>query len=108
MGQGSGHESGHGGAPTRCVRVRIEGRVQGVGYRAWVERQARDLALAGFVRNRYDGSVEALFAGPAERVAEMIERCRRGPPGSKVASVEVAEDDPGGAPPAGFAVLPTA
>ena len=64
---------------SRAVRVRIEGSVQGVGFRYWTERVATELGLAGWVRNRRDGSVEALFCGPAEDVAEMLERCRDGP-----------------------------
>jgi acylphosphatase len=68
-------------------KVMIRGRVQGVGYRAWVEWEATARGLEGWVRNRRDGSVEALFAGPAEVVAEMIALCRRGPPMAKVDAV---------------------
>ena len=73
-------------------QVVIRGRVQGVGYRAWVEHQATARNLEGWVRNRRDGSVEALFAGPADAVADMIAQCRRGP---SLASVEAVEDKPG-------------
>ena len=59
--------------------VTIRGRVQGVGYRAWVEHRARAHALEGWVRNRTDGSVEAVFAGLADVVAKMIALCRHGP-----------------------------
>jgi len=59
-------------------QVMITGRVQGVGYRAWVEHQARNHDLEGWVRNRRDGSVEALFVGPANLVSDMVARCRRG------------------------------
>jgi len=69
-------------------QVTITGRVQGVGYRAWVEHQARAHALEGWVRNRRDGSVEALFAGPAEVVADLIARCRRGPSSARVEAVQ--------------------
>ena len=66
---------------TRAILlVTIRGRVQGVGYRAWVEYQASASGLEGWVRNRRDGSVEALFAGPARAVAEMVAHCRHGPP----------------------------
>ena len=65
-------------------QVTISGRVQGVGYRAWVEHQARAHGLEGWVRNRRDGSVEALFAGPTEVVADLIARCGRGPSTSRV------------------------
>ena len=58
--------------------------VQGVGYRAFVDHEARGRDLEGWVRNRRDGSVEALFAGPAEVVAAMIVACRRGPSSARV------------------------
>ena len=69
-------------------KVMIHGRVQGVGYRAWVEWESTARGLEGWVRNRRDGSVEALFAGPAEAVAEMIALCRQGPPMAKVDAVK--------------------
>jgi acylphosphatase len=68
-------------------QVRITGRVQGVGYRAWVDHQARNHNLEGWVRNRRDGSVEALFAGPENLVSEMVARARRGPPSARVDKV---------------------
>ena len=68
-------------------QVTITGRVQGVGYRAWVEHQARSHDLEGWVRNRRDGSVEALFAGPADVVSEMVAWCRRGPSSARVEAV---------------------
>jgi acylphosphatase len=68
-------------------QVRVTGRVQGVGYRAWVEHQARNHNLEGWVRNRRDGSVEALFAGPENLVSEMVARARRGPPSARVDKV---------------------
>lgn len=73
--------------------VFIHGRVQGVGFRYWTEQQALRRGLEGFVRNRRDGSVEALFAGPAQIVADMVEACRRGPRGSAVSSIDQAEGD---------------
>jgi acylphosphatase len=93
------------GSKLRTVRVRIEGRVQGVGYRYWAERVAGELALSGWVRNRRDGAVEAVFSGDADGVAQMLRRCREGPPSAQVTSVEVLEE--GGAAPSGFDVLPT-
>ena len=69
------------------LQVTISGRVQGVGYRAWVEYQAITIGLEGWVRNRRDGSVEALFAGAPQQVAEMIAMCRHGPPSARVTSV---------------------
>jgi acylphosphatase len=68
--------------------VTIRGRVQGVGFRYWVEQQARAHGLEGWVRNRRDGSVEAVFAGPADVVAEMIALCRRGPQSARVDAIQ--------------------
>jgi acylphosphatase len=65
----------------------IRGRVQGVGYRAWVEYQATASGLEGWVRNRRDDSVEALFAGSPKLVAEMVALCRHGPPSARIDSV---------------------
>ena len=76
----------------RHISVRIEGRVQGVGYRYWTEGVAADLGLTGWVRNRRDGSVEALFAGPADDVRQMLDRCREGPPASRVTAVTILEE----------------
>lgn len=67
--------------------VIIRGRVQGVGYRGWTEVMALERGLQGWVRNRRDGSVEALFEGLEQAVAAMIEECRRGPPGARVDSI---------------------
>ena len=90
---------------SRAVRVRIEGSVQGVGFRYWTERVATELGLAGWVRNRRDGSVEALFSGSAEAVAQMLERCRNGPRSARVTAVEIVEE--GATAPDGFEVLAT-
>jgi acylphosphatase len=68
--------------------VTMRGRVQGVGYRAWVERQAVVRGLEGWVRNRRDGSVEAVFAGPEDVVSNVIASCRRGPPSARVDGVD--------------------
>ena len=68
--------------------VTMRGRVQGVGYRAWVERQAIVRGLEGWVRNRRDGSVEAVFAGPEDVVSNVIASCRRGPPSARVDGVD--------------------
>ena len=71
--------------------VTVSGRVQGVGYRAWVADQASARQLEGWVRNVRDGNVEALLAGAAEVVADMITACRRGPSMARVD--EVREQD---------------
>lgn len=85
--------------------MRIEGRVQGVGFRYWVRRNAEELGLCGWVRNRRDGAVEALFCGAELDVQEMQERCALGPPGANVMSVEIIQE--GGAAADGFRILPT-
>jgi acylphosphatase len=90
----------------RTVRLRLEGRVQGVGFRYWTERAAGDLGLDGWVRNRRDGGVEAVFSGAPEAVAEMIERCRRGPPSARVDYVKVLDEAE--VPAEGFEVRATA
>ena len=91
--------------------VTIRGRVQGVGYRAWVEDEASARGLEGWVRNRRDASVEALFAGPADVVANMVAACRRGPSSARVDAVqdEAANSDMLNLRRAGerFSVLPT-
>jgi acylphosphatase len=93
------------------LQVTIRGRVQGIGYRAWLEDQARLSKLEGWVRNRRDGSVEVLFAGPPTVVAEMVALCRHGPPSARVDSVtsETADDEQLKLRYAGerFSVLPT-
>ena len=76
---------------TAIRRVTIRGRVQGVGYRAWVAHEAVRLGLEGWVRNRRDGSVEALLAGSEQAVTEMMARCRRGP---SAAHVDAVVDEP--------------
>jgi acylphosphatase len=93
------------------LHVMIRGRVQGVGYRAWIEHHAMASQLEGWVRNRRDGSVEALFSGPAGIVANMVALCRRGPPSARV---EAVTEEPAGAGELGlrragegFSVLPT-
>lgn len=70
-------------------RVRITGRVQGVWFRGWAVNAANTLDLDGWVRNRLDGSVEALVVGPEAAVEDFIRRCHSGPPAAEVAQVEV-------------------
>jgi acylphosphatase len=90
---------------TSTIRLRISGRVQGVAYRAWLARQAALLGVSGWVRNRRDGSVEAVLAGPETAVRDLVERCRRGPPLARVAAV--SETNEAAAPAPGFRQLPT-
>ena len=73
---------------TVATLARIRGRVQGVGYRYWAEVRAKDLGLAGYVRNLSDGSVEALLVGPPQDVGRMLSLCEEGPPHAEVTSVE--------------------
>ena len=74
--------------------VVIRGRVQGIGYRAWTEVTALERGLEGWVRNRRDGSVEAVFGGPQHDVVAMIAECRRGPPGAWVETIDQREATP--------------
>jgi acylphosphatase len=74
--------------------ITITGRVQGVGYRAWVADEATARDLEGWVRNVRDGSVEALLAGPADVVADMIAACRRGPSMARVDAVREEDGHP--------------
>jgi acylphosphatase len=68
--------------------LRIEGRVQGVGYRDWMAREARRLGLDGWVRNRPDGSVEALISGAEPAVQTLLTACRRGPAMARVDRID--------------------
>ena len=88
----------------------IRGRVQGVGYRAFVEDAALDHELAGWVRNRRNGEVEAVFAGPPAAVNAVAHACHRGPPGARVDNVderEVTAEELALGGGVRFAVLPT-
>lgn len=89
------------------ARLRISGRVQGVGYRDWALATGRRLGLNGWVRNRADGSVEVLVVGDEDAVGKMIEACRRGPSLARVDAVDVEPVDLDVLP-AGFMRLPTA
>ncbi|MBY0531808.1 MAG: acylphosphatase [Xanthobacteraceae bacterium] len=95
----------------KLVHLSIKGLVQGVGFRALVELEAGMRGLGGWVRNRRDGSVEAVVFGDEHKVDGLIEACRKGPPSSRVVSVDVRDADPAALNlrPAGekFAALPT-
>ncbi|MBN9489083.1 MAG: acylphosphatase [Alphaproteobacteria bacterium] len=75
------------------ARLTISGRVQGVGYRDWLVDIGQQLGLAGWVRNRVDGSVEALIVGEDAAVGAMIDACRRGPPLARVDEIDVEPMD---------------
>jgi acylphosphatase len=99
----------------QTIRIRVSGRVQGVGYRAAMRREAQRLGLSGWVRNRVDGTVEAMAAGPDAAVTALADWARLGPPLAQVASVVVEPVEPAGAAeapagewPAGFRQRPTA
>jgi acylphosphatase len=86
----------------RRAHVVVQGMVQGVFFRVGARDRARSLGVAGWIQNRPDGSVEAVFEGDDDRVDSMIEWCRRGPAGADVRDVEVTTEVPRGE--AGFAV----
>ena len=86
-------------------RLVIAGRVQGVGYRDWMVEAAAALGVSGWVRNRLDGTVEAVVHGPAAAVEELLRACRRGPRFARVDAIEEAPAEAEGAP--GFRRLPT-
>jgi len=92
-------------AGTSAVRLRIAGHVQGVGYRAWLADEALGNGLRGWVRNRRDGSVEAVLIGASDAVEAVIALCARGPRLAHVSGVErTAAADDGCS---GFSLLPT-
>lgn len=93
------------GGRSRIVHLLVTGRVRGVYFRAWAAELAGTLKLEGWVRNRRDGSVEALISGSAGAVARMLGSCHQGPPDAQVVKVEIIQE--GGAAPSGFAILPT-
>ena len=78
------------------ARVKISGRVQGVFFRAEAADRARSLGLAGWIRNNRDGTVEAVFEGPRERVDSIARWCARGPSGAAVESVDMDWEAPRG------------
>ena len=91
---------------TRTLRIRIEGRVQGVAFRDWMERRARTLGLTGWVGNRRDGSVEAVISGDPALVDDMLARCRQGPPAARVTDLAILAEESGTF--ADFEIRPTA
>ena len=91
---------------TKAVHVIISGRVQGVGYRNWTVITATKLGIEGWVRNRSDGTVEAVFHGNTQQVDAMLEACNKGPMLARVDNINAsAHDQPLEKP--GFSYLPT-
>jgi acylphosphatase len=80
----------------KSVLARIQGRVQGVWYRGWAVQEARSRGLSGWVRNRSDGSVEALVSGPKAAVNDLLDAFWQGPPAAKVTRVDVQTASPPG------------
>jgi acylphosphatase len=78
------------------VRVWIAGRVQGVWYRSNARAKAIELGLKGWVKNLWDGRVEAVFEGETQAIKEIIEWCKKGPPLAKVRQIEVKWEEPTG------------
>ncbi|KAG0557894.1 hypothetical protein KC19_11G165000 [Ceratodon purpureus] len=78
------------GSDIKGVCVNIQGKVQGVFYRKWTVETAYKLGLHGWVRNLKDGSVEAVFSGKSAAVESMIEKCRAGPPGARVSTIDIS------------------
>jgi acylphosphatase len=89
----------------RVAHVLISGRVQGVGFRLWVETEAVSRGLAGWVRNRRDGSVEAVFSGEDDAVGAMLKACWEGPDMAVVTDVAISHTDE---TPSGFELRATA
>jgi len=87
-------------------RLIVHGQVQGVFYRGWTVETARALGLDGWVRNRRDGTVEMLVAGPEEAIESLIARCRQGPAAARVERIDVEPADAEEVP-SGFAQRPT-
>jgi acylphosphatase len=79
---------------TKSLHLVIRGRVQGVFYRKWTQERARHHGIAGWVRNRDDGAVEAVFSGPAEAVDALLAECQEGPPAARVEGIDVTAAEP--------------
>lgn len=79
------------GGERKAIHLLIDGRVQGVGFRWFARKAARDLGLTGRVRNLHDGRVEVHAAGDPDRLALLVDRLREGPPASRVTSIEEEE-----------------
>jgi acylphosphatase len=90
---------------TTIFRLRIKGDVQGVGFRDWAIREAGARGLSGWVRNRSDGSLEMLIAGPDQTIKDMLAAVTQGPPLARVHNIDIHNETE--LPPAGFGRKPT-
>lgn len=81
-------------SPRKTIRAVISGRVQGVSYRAWTRKRATHHGVAGWVRNRPDRTVEALFSGPEGAIDALLAECRRGPLMARVDDIALTEAEP--------------
>lgn len=88
------------------MRVRVEGAVQGVGFRVFAARQAEEFNLKGWARNRADGTMEALVKGTVKDVEKFVQACMKGPEGAKVTNIDLSIDTDSGS--GGFVILPDA
>lgn len=79
---------------SKSIHLVIRGRVQGVFYRRWAQERAERHGIAGWVRNRPDGAVEAVLSGPSEAVETLLAECREGPPAAQVEGIDVAAAEP--------------
>lgn len=95
-------------AATTALHVVFHGRVQGVWFRGFTVRSARELGVCGWVRNRQDGTVEALFVGAGQQLDELMRRCRKGPPAARVDDVVIVPCQPPAPGDAGFMQRDTA
>lgn len=80
--------------PIQARRYLVRGRVQGVGFRWFVEREAHILGIAGWVRNNHDGSVEVIAQGTRDQLSGLHSRLREGPRAARVDSIEVSDENP--------------
>ena len=93
-------------AELTTLRVRVEGAVQGVGFRDFAARQAAALNLSGWARNRADGAMEAFVTGNVKDIEKFVQACMKGPKGAKVTNIDLFADTDSGNE--GFVVLPDA
>lgn len=90
--------------PDLTLHVEVTGRVQGVGYRYWIQHAARKLRISGWIRNCADGSVEGVFQGPEEDLRALLAECKSGPPRASVTAVKTTPGEYDG--PADFVIEP--